>query len=146
MSPSALPAQFHDQLAMEFTPPEFGATYGEVRMPIAAGVLGYTGHLHGGAIATLFDFTCAMVAAQCISLDPAAESLVTSDMHVRYLATARGDGVVAKASVVRAGSSVVVVAGELVDDEDRVVASADMAFMRVPNRQASPAAAGSVPS
>ena len=67
----------------EFFRPEKGSRIAEVRMPVREESSGHGGHLHGGAIATLVDLACAVAAARATSFDPAVESLVTADLHVR---------------------------------------------------------------
>lgn len=105
-----------------------------VRMPVRDEAFGWNGNLHGGAIATLVDVAAASAAARNSAFDPDAHSLVTADIHVRYLGRPRGDHVLAHAHVVRAGRQLVVVECRVVDAEDRVVAVADFASMVVPLR------------
>lgn len=129
----------HDLLGLEFVRPEPGSPTAEVSMPVAPPAFGFTGALHGGAIATLVDLACALAAARCSGFDPMKESLVTADMHVRYLGRPRSDHVVAKAQVVKAGTQLIVVECKVVggtddDGRDHVVASADFSMMIVPLR------------
>ncbi len=125
----------HDLLDFEFVSPPAGSTAAEVRMPIGPGSVGPTGNLHGGAIATLVDLACALAAAKATGFDLERESLITTDMHVRYLGRPRTDGVVGKASIVRLGRQLVVVDCEVVDDDGHLVAAADVALMVVPIRR-----------
>lgn len=130
----------HELLALDFERPDHGSRTAEVVMPVAPNALGFTGALHGGAIATLVDLACALAAARFSGFDPMKESLVTADMHVRYLGRPRGDEVVAKAQVVKAGSQLIVVECKVVggttdDGSDHVVAAADFSMMIVPLRQ-----------
>jgi len=125
----------HDMLGFEFDVPEVGSTTAEVRLPIRPAALGFTGNVHGGALATLVDFACALAVARHTDSDPEVESLVTSDMHVRYLGRPRTDGVVARAEIVRAGTQLVVVDCKMTDDEGHLVAVADFSMMRVPRRR-----------
>jgi uncharacterized protein (TIGR00369 family) len=108
-------------------------------MPVAPNALGFTAALHGGAIATLVDLACALAAARFSGFDPMRESLVTADMHVRYLGRPRADEVVARAQVVKAGSQLIVVECKVVggtadDGSDHVIAMADFSMMIVPLR------------
>ncbi|MEZ5136467.1 MAG: PaaI family thioesterase [Acidimicrobiales bacterium] len=64
-------------------------------MPVQPNAFGFTANLHGGAIATMVDVACAMAAARFSGFDPFKESLVTADMHVRYLGRAKTEMVVA---------------------------------------------------
>ena len=129
----------HDLLGLEFDQPDLGSRTAEVRMPVAPNALGFTGALHGGAIATLVDLACALAAARYSGFDPMRESLVTADMHVRYLGRPRADEVVARAEVVKAGRQLIVVSCEVVgghdpDGSDHVIAVADFSMMIVPLR------------
>jgi len=125
----------HDLLDFEFVSPPPGATTAEVRMPIGPGSVGPTGNLHGGAIATLVDLASALAAAKATGFDLERESLITTDMHVRYLGRPRTDGVIGRASIVRVGRQLVVVDCEVVDDDGHLVAAADVALMVVPIRR-----------
>jgi len=128
----------HALLGFEFDRPEQGATTAEVTMPVRPEAFGFTANLHGGAIATLVDLACALAAARATDFDPTIESLVTADMHVRYLAAPRGDQVIARAEIVRIGSQLIVVDCKVRDPQDRVIASADFSMMRVPLRRPLP--------
>lgn len=125
----------HDLLGLEFEFADGSTDSAEVRMPVRAEAFGVTGNLHGGAIATMVDLACALAAAKSIGFDANAESLVTADMHVRYLGRPRTDVVLAKARVVRAGSQLIVIECRVVDDEDHLIAVADFSMMKVPLRQ-----------
>ena len=131
----------HDLLGLTFERPERGSTAASVRMPVAPPAFGSTANLHGGAIATLVDLACALAAARATDFDPALESLVTSDMHVRYLGVPRSAEVVARAEVQRVGRQVILVAcgvtatGAEPAGRDRLIALADFSLMRVPLRR-----------
>ena len=112
-----------------------------VRMPVHPDAYGASGNLHGGAIATLIDVASASAAARNSSFVPGVNSLVTADIHVRYLGRPQGDYVDARAHVVRAGRQLIVVECRVVDAEDRVIAVADFASMIVPLREPLPGAA-----
>ncbi len=133
-APVEKPIPLHDFLAFDFDRPGKGDRVAEVRMPIRAEALGFTQNVHGGAIATLVDLTTAIAAARATDFDPYAESLVTSDMHIRYLGSARGEYVTGLGKVVRIGRQLIVVECNVVDSTERLVASADVALMRVPLR------------
>ncbi len=132
MAGSGIP--LHDLLGFEFTSPPLGEGWAEVRLPVAGAALGVGPNLHGGAIATLIDLASALCAACNSDFDMATQSLVTSDMHIRYLGRARGDHVVARAEIVRVGKQLIVVETKVRDAEDHLVASADFSAMIVPNR------------
>ena len=106
----------------------------EVRMPVQPDAFGFSANLHGGAIATMVDLACALAAARSTDFDPTKQSLVTADMHVRYLGRARTSTVIARAKVVRAGSTLIVVECKVTDDDANLVACADFSMMIVPLR------------
>jgi uncharacterized protein (TIGR00369 family) len=124
----------HELLGLEFESPPPGSDTAEVCMPVRPEAFGFTANLHGGAIATLVDVACALAAAQRSGFDPQRESLVTADMHVRYLGRPRTDTVFARAQVVRVGSQLIVVECKVTDAEDHVIATADFSMMKVPLR------------
>ncbi len=105
-----------------------------VEMPVAEEAFNSTGNLHGGAIATLIDVAAGTAAAVGSSFQPGVNTIVTADLHVRYLARPHGDVVRAVAKVIKAGRQLVIVECRVLDDEDRIIASADFASMVVPLR------------
>lgn len=119
----------HALLGLEFL--ERSAERVVVSMPVRSEAFGSTGNLHGGAIATLIDVASASAAARSSSFEPGRNTLVTADLHVRYLGRPHGDVVRAVASVIRAGRQLVVVECRVLDPEDRVIAVADFAGMVV---------------
>jgi uncharacterized protein (TIGR00369 family) len=125
----------HELLGFEFTAPPEGSTVAEVHMPVRPQAFGFTSNLHGGAIATLVDLACALAAARASGFDPETESLVTADMHVRYLGRPGTDRVTARAEIVRMGSQLIVIDCRITDGADHVVAVADFSMMRVPLRR-----------
>ena len=125
----------HDLLGFEFEAPVPGSSVAEVHMPVRPEAFGFTANLHGGAIATLVDLSCALAAARATNFDPTTESLVTSDMHVRYLGRPRTDRVTGRSEIVRLGSQLIVIECKVVDSEEHLVATADFSMMRVPLRR-----------
>lgn len=125
----------HELLGFEFEAPAPGSTVAEVHMPVRPQAFGFTANLHGGAIATLVDLACGLAAARATDFDPATESLVTSDMHVRYLGRPRTDRVTGRAEIVRLGSQLIVIDCKVVDADGHLVAVADFSMMRVPLRR-----------
>jgi uncharacterized protein (TIGR00369 family) len=104
-------------------------------IPLAANALGPTKQLHGGVVAVLCDLVCAAAASTASTYDATTTALVTADLHVRYLGPAKGDSVRAEARVVKAGRTLIVVAAEVKDSEERLVAVADFSAMLVPHRK-----------
>jgi uncharacterized protein (TIGR00369 family) len=106
-----------------------------VKMPVRPEAFGSTGNLHGGAIATLVDVASASAAARNSTFQPGRNTLVTADLHVRYLGRPIGDHVRAEARILRAGRQLVVVECRVLDPQDRVIAAADFSGMVVPLRE-----------
>jgi uncharacterized protein (TIGR00369 family) len=125
----------HQLLGFEFDAPPQGSQVAEVHMPVRPEAFGFTANLHGGAIATLIDLSCGLVAARATDFDPTSESLVTSDMHIRYLGRARTDRVTARSEIVRLGSQLIIIDCKVVDGDEHLVAVADFSMMRVPLRR-----------
>lgn len=126
----------HQLLGFEFEVPEQGQP-AEVRMPVRPAAFGSSANLHGGAIATLVDVACALAAARSTDFDPMRESLVTVDMHVRYLGRPRTDWVVARAEVVRVGRQLIVIECKVRDGgaDGHLIAIADFSMMLVTLRR-----------
>ena len=112
----------HALLGLEILPPDpDDPNLSVVTMPVTPGAFGSTGNLHGGAIATLVDVSCASAASRASVFHPGENTLVTADMHVRYLGRPKGE-------VVRCE-------GRVLDDLDNVLAVADFAAMVVTLRE-----------
>jgi uncharacterized protein (TIGR00369 family) len=124
----------HKLLGLEYDSPTEGDGRAVVRMPVRDEAFGSRGNLHGGAVATMVDVACAMAAARNSGFEPGKNSLVTADVHVRFLGRPKGDYVRAEAEVVRVGRQLIVVECKVLDDEDRVIATADFSSMIVPLR------------
>jgi uncharacterized protein (TIGR00369 family) len=125
----------HDLLGLQIDWDQDADDEAVVRMPVQAEAFGQAGNLHGGAIATMVDLACAVAAVKATGFDYTVESLVTADMHVRYLGRPRTATVVARSKVVRLGSQLIVIECRVTDDEDHLVAVADFSMMRVPLRR-----------
>ena len=117
-----------------------------VEMPVRGDALNAGGNLHGGAIATLVDVAAGTAAAHNSSFVPGENTIVTADMHVRYLGRARGTKVLAEAQVMRAGRQLVVVECRVLDEDGRLIAFADFSSMVVPFREPLPIAEGAQPA
>lgn len=106
-----------------------------VEMPVREEAFGTTGNLHGGAIATLIDVASASAAARSSSFVPGENTLVTADLHVRYLGRPKTETVRAVARLVHAGRTLVVVECEVLDGNDRLIAKGDFSGMVVTLRK-----------
>jgi uncharacterized protein (TIGR00369 family) len=103
-------------------------------MPVRPEAFNMSGNLHGGAIATLIDVAGGSCAARSSGFDPVTQSLVTADLHVRYLGRPKGDPVRAVARTLRAGRMLIVVEIHVLDPFDNVIATGDFSAMVVPRR------------
>ncbi len=117
-----------------------------VEMPVRPEAFNASGNLHGGALATLIDVAGGSCAARASGFDPVTESLVTADLHVRYLGRPKGDVVRAEARVMRAGRMLIVVEIRVLDPFDNLIACGDFSSMVVARREPLQAAEGSDPT
>jgi uncharacterized protein (TIGR00369 family) len=122
----------HRLLGLEMI--EMGERHALLSMPVREEAFNSTGNLHGGAIATLIDVAAGTAAARGSGFEPGRQSLVTVDLHVRYLGRPHGDTVYARADVLKAGRQLIVVDCRVTDGEDRIIAAADFSMMIVPLR------------
>ncbi len=120
----------HRLLGMKIV--ERSAERAVVTMPVSADSVGNRGRVHGGAYATLVDVVCGVAAAQAGKVIEKRQSMVTTDLHVRYLANAKGTEVTATATAKHTGSRMIVVSCDIKDGEGRVVVTADAAMMVMP--------------
>lgn len=119
----------HSLLGIEIV--ELGAKHSILSMPVREQAFNSTGNLHGGAIATLIDVAAGTAAALGSGSHLGKQSLVTADLHVRYLGRPHGDVVYARAEMLKAGRQLIVVECRVTDGEERVIASADFSMMIV---------------
>jgi uncharacterized protein (TIGR00369 family) len=94
----------------------------ELRLPFDAEHATFGDTVHGGAIAALID-TAGMVAAWGDDQPTDTPAGATVSMAVDYVAAARGTDLVARARVVRRGRSLCFVQVDVVDEDERVVAT-----------------------
>jgi uncharacterized protein (TIGR00369 family) len=123
----------HALLGIDVT--EVGERHFVASMPVRESAFNSTGNLHGGAIATLIDIAAGTAAALGSGIDFETQSLVTADMHTRYLGRPHGDTVWARGEVLRAGRQLIVVECRVTDVDDRTIAYADFSSMIVSLRQ-----------
>jgi uncharacterized protein (TIGR00369 family) len=119
----------HGLLGIEIV--ELGGTYSILSMPVREQAFNSTGNVHGGAIATLIDVAAGTAAALGSGFQPGKQSLVTADLHVRYLGRPHGDVIYARAEMLKAGRQLIVVECRVTDRENRVIAAADFSMMIV---------------
>jgi uncharacterized protein (TIGR00369 family) len=123
----------HRLLGLRFVEMEPGVVV--IEMPVRAEAFNGSGNLHGGAIATLIDVAAGSCAGRASGFDPVTQSLVTADLHVRYLGRPKGDTVRAEARLVRVGRMLIVVEVRVVDDLGNLVATGDFSSMVVARRE-----------
>ena len=134
----------HALLGIELV--ELGKAHSVLSMPVREQALNSTGNVHGGAIATLIDVAAGIAAALGSGLQRGKQSLVTADLHVRYLGRPHSDLVYARAEMLRAGRQLIVVGCRVTDGEERLIASADFSMMIVPLRVPLRPTAGTKPT
>jgi uncharacterized protein (TIGR00369 family) len=134
----------HALLGIEIV--ELGAAHSILSMPVREQAFNSTGNLHGGAIATLIDVAAGTAAAMGSGFQPGKQSLVTADLHVRYLGRPHGDLVFARAEVLKTGRQLIVVGCGVTDSEGRLIASADFSMMIVALRAPLRPTAGATPT
>jgi uncharacterized protein (TIGR00369 family) len=130
---AVLQVPLHKLLDLRFVEMDGGGVV--VEMPVRPEAFNGSGNLHGGALATLIDVAAGSCAARASGFDPMTQSLVTADLHVRYLGRPKTDTVRAEARVMRAGRMLIVVEVRVVDGEDSLVAFADFSSMIVGRRE-----------
>jgi uncharacterized protein (TIGR00369 family) len=106
-----------------------------VEMPVTEAAFNQSGNLHGGAIATLIDVAAGTMAARAANFIPGVNTVVTADLHVRYLGRPKGDTIRAEARPMRVGRQLVIIECRVLDDRDNLIAFADFASMLVPKRE-----------
>ncbi|MCU1456637.1 MAG: thioesterase superfamily protein [Actinomycetia bacterium] len=106
-----------------------------VEMPVGEAAFNQSGNLHGGAIATLIDVASGTMAARAANFIPGVNTVVTADLHVRYLGRPKGDTIRAEARPMRVGRQLVIIECRVLDDEENLIAFADFASMLVPKRE-----------
>lgn len=77
----------------------------EIELPFRTALTQQHGFLHAGVVATLLDSACGYAA---FTLMPADAGVLTIEFKINLLAPARGDTLLARGTVKRAGRSVIV--------------------------------------
>ncbi len=106
-----------------------------VEMPVTEAAFNQSGNLHGGAIATLIDVAGGTMAARAANFIPGVYTVVTADLHVRYLGRPKGDVVRAEARPMKVGRQLIIIECRVLDEHDNLIAFADFASMLVPMRK-----------
>jgi uncharacterized protein (TIGR00369 family) len=111
------------------------ATRSRAWMPVVAELCADTGHARAGALATLVDVIGGGLAASAAAPD----WIATADLTLHVVRAARPGSVAeARASVLRAGRTTVVIDVALVDERESTLGAATMSFAVLPRRDLNP--------
>ena len=105
-----------------------------LRLPFREDLTQQHGFLHAGTIAALADSACGYAA---LTLMPADAAVLSVEFKVNMLAPAKGDAIVARADVVRAGKTIMVCRADVVavsGAEEKLVAAMQGTMMVVSDR------------
>ncbi len=106
----------------------------EMRLPFREDLTQQHGYLHAGVMTTVVDTACGYAA---LTLMPPAAAVLTVEFKVNLLAPGRGEAIVARARVLKAGRTLTVVAGDVFAverGEERLVATMLATMMTVRDR------------
>jgi uncharacterized protein (TIGR00369 family) len=106
----------------------------EIALPYRADLTQQHGFIHAGIVATILDSACGYAA---FSLMPADVAVLTVEYKINLLRPAKGDRLVARARVVRAGKTLTVCTGDALAQTggaESVVATMLATIMAVPQR------------
>ena len=94
------------------------------RLRLRAELLNSRGHIHGGALMSILDFT---LSAAGRANDPLGIGMATIDMHTSCIEPATTDLTV-EAPCIRRGASIAFCEGEILDTNGKLIAKASAAF------------------
>ena len=94
------------------------------RLRLRAELLNSRGHIHGGALMSILDFT---LSAAGRANDPLGIGMATIDMHTSCIEPATTDLTI-EARCIRRGASIAFCEGEILDATGKVIAKASAAF------------------
>jgi uncharacterized protein (TIGR00369 family) len=106
----------------------------DIRLPFRDDLTQQHGFLHAGTIAAVADSACGYAA---LSLMPADAGVLSIEFKVNMLAPAKGDAIVARGQVIRAGRTIMVCRADVVsisDSEEKLVAAMQGTMMVVTGR------------
>ena len=126
----AFESRIRDSFAQQSVMRLIGASLGEVlpgsveiRLPFRNDLTQQNGYLHAGIVTTILDSSCGYAA---YTLMAAASSVLAVEFKVNLLAPAKGDEIVARGSVKRAGRTLTVCTADafaVADGEERICAT-----------------------
>ena len=102
-----------------------------IRCPVREDLTQQHGFLHAGAIAAVADSACGYAA---LSLMPPDAGVLSIEFKVNMLSPARGEAIVARAEVIRAGRTIMVCRADvfaLADGQEKLVAAMQGTMMVV---------------
>jgi uncharacterized protein (TIGR00369 family) len=115
-----------------------GATLGrvaagvvEIEVPFSAGVSQQHGFFHGGVMGAIGDSACGYAA---MTLTPAGAEVLTVEYKVNFLAPGRGDRLIARGRVTKAGRTLTVCTGDVfavAADQEKLVATMLVTIMTI---------------
>ena len=106
----------------------------EIRLPYRAELTQQHGFLHAGAVASALDSACGYAA---FSLMPERSGVLTIEYKINLLAPARGDELIARGRVIRAGRTITVCQAEgsmLLDGTETPIATMTATVMTIRDR------------
>ena len=107
------------------------AGYVEIGVPFTAGVSQQHGFFHGSVMGAIGDSACGYAA---MTLTPPGAEVLTVEYKINFLAPGRGERLIARARVTRAGRTVTVCAGDVfavMGNEEKLVATMLATIMTV---------------
>jgi uncharacterized protein (TIGR00369 family) len=106
-------ASFAQQRVMTLIGAEMmGVTPGsvEISLPTRDDLTQQNGYAHAGIVTTIVDSACGYAA---LTLAPAGSDVLTIEFKVNFMAPARGERLIARGRVIRAGRTITVCAGDV---------------------------------
>ena len=101
--------------------------HAELLLPYTGAIATMADVVHGGAIASLID-TAGMAAAWADDVEPEALAGATVSLHVDYVAAARGEDLLATATVARRGRSLAFTDVRVTEPGGRLVAKGSLVY------------------
>jgi uncharacterized protein (TIGR00369 family) len=109
--------------------------YGEVELTIREDHLNSMGIVHGGVYVTLLDGAFGHACAWC-AVEGHARSAVTVSLTTTFLASAQlGAHLIARGRITGQDGRLVTLTGDVVDQEDRLCATAQASFLYMPGSE-----------
>jgi uncharacterized protein (TIGR00369 family) len=103
----------------------------EIALPFREDLTQQHGYLHAGIVTSIVDSACGYAA---MSLTPADADILSVEYKINLLSPAKGERMIARGRVVRAGRSLTVCAGDCFavnDGQEKLVATMIATMMRV---------------